>query len=119
MKAKIKLGGREVVIEDLKKASGLKKYTGLMFRKNSPALLFEFPSYPKAIHSFFCYPFIAIWLLNEKVQECRIIKPWKSWILPEKEFNKLIEIPLNEKYAETTNFLFDKFGKKENSVIKK
>ena len=38
---------------------------GLMFKKNSKPLLFVFKNYKKrAIHSFFCKPFIAIWFNN-------------------------------------------------------
>src|SRR3989344_9272218 len=39
-----------------------KKFRGLMFRKDSPPLLFVFNKYKKlSIHSFFCKPFKVIW----------------------------------------------------------
>lgn len=108
MKAKLRINGREILIEDMKRVSWLGKFIGLMFRRNSPALLFEFAKGRRGIHSFFCRPFIAVWLLNGKVQEYRIISSWKSFIVPEKEFDKLIEIPLNSKYGHLKEFFVDK-----------
>lgn len=105
MRAKLKINGKEIVIEDVKKVSWLGKYSGLMFRKNSSALLFEF-SNPcrKGIHSFFCNPFIAVWLDNGKIIEYKIISEWKARIIPEKDFDMLIEIPLNEKYGHLAEY---------------
>ncbi len=109
MKAKIRINGHEILIEDIERVSWIGKYSGLMFKKNSPALLFNF-SKPcrKTIHSFFCRPFIAVWLLEGKVQEYRIINKWKFYIAPEKEFDKLLEIPLNEKYVYLKELFVDK-----------
>jgi uncharacterized membrane protein (UPF0127 family) len=98
MKAKLKVNGKEIVIEGIAKADGIKKYTGLMFRKNSPALFFDFSRKKEAIHSFFCFPFIAIWLHNGKIAEYGIIKPWQARVIPDVEFDTLIEVPLNRKY---------------------
>jgi uncharacterized membrane protein (UPF0127 family) len=43
------------------------KFSGLMFKKNSPPLLFVFNKEKKfSIHSFFCNPFTAIWLDKNK-----------------------------------------------------
>ena len=43
------------------------KFCGLMFKENSPALLFVFNKEKVLrIHSFFCNPFQAIWLDSEK-----------------------------------------------------
>lgn len=109
MKAKIKINGKYVEIENIKRADGIRKYTGLMFRKNSPALLFELGKGRKAIHSFFCMPFIAVWILENKVQEYKIVDKWDFYIAPEKEFDKLIEIPLNDRYSHLI----------ENFVVKK
>lgn len=74
---------------------------GLMFRKKSPILLFDFKKLTRlSIHSFFCSEFIAVWLSNGKVVECRVVKPWKINIIPKKEFDKLIEIPRRTKEFE-------------------
>ena len=81
-------------------AVGLKKIFGLMFTKKekAEALLFELKK-PLAIHSFFVfYPFIAIWLNNNKVIAVKKIKPFTFHIKPKRFFNKIIEIPINNKY---------------------
>lgn len=99
MKAKIKFKGKELVIEDLKKVSSVGKYTGLMFKKKeTQALLFEFPRGRKAIHSLFCPDFLAVWLLEGKIVEYKLVLPYQFYIAPKSEFDKLIEIPVNEKY---------------------
>ncbi len=109
MKAKIKISGKEVLVEDIKRVSWLGKYFGLMFRKNSQALLFDF-SKPcrRGIHSFFCNPFIAVWFLGGKVQEYKVIDSWHWYIAPEKEFDKLLEIPLTERYMRLLELFVDK-----------
>ncbi len=111
MKAKIKIDGKQIEIEDIKKVSGLGKFSGLMFRKNSPALLFEFGRGRQAIHSLFCEPFIAVWILEGKVVEYRIIDKWLLSIAPSSEFDKLIVIPLNNKY----NHLIENFAGKQEA----
>jgi len=76
----------------------LSKTTGLMFRKNSPPLLFTFKKPTnQPIHSFFCLPFIAIWFLENKVTELRHIKPNQLSIKPKQKFTRLLEIPSNNK----------------------
>jgi len=108
MRAKIKINGREITVEDIKKVSAVGKFTGLMFRKHSPALLFKFSKGRKAIHSLFCYPFVAIWILEGKVVEYKIVDSWKFSITPEKDFDTLLEVPLNEKYIHLLDFFVDK-----------
>ena len=79
----------------------LKKFSGLMFRKNSPPLLFVFnKNKTLSIHSFFCKPFRAIWL-NEKMQATKIVdvKNWKMNISGKGRF--LLEIP---NHSKVTNF---------------
>jgi len=58
----------------------ISKFLGLMFKKNSPPLLFVFSKEKKrlSIHSFFCSPFTAIWL--DKDKKVTKIKQVKSWI---------------------------------------
>lgn len=106
MRAKIKVKGKEIVIDNITRASGIKKYTGLMFKpQETNALLFELGRGRKAIHSLFCPNFLAVWLLEGKIQETRIIEPWKFSIKPEKEFDKLLEIPVNSNYLKVIEAL--------------
>lgn len=108
MKAKLKLHGKEVVISDIEKMKGIGNFTGLMFKpKEQNALLFEFGKGRRAIHSCFCKPFLAIWLLEGKIIDYRIIKPFCLSIIPKQDFDVLIEVPLNKKYADVVNFFID------------
>ena len=111
MKVKIKFAGKEVVVEDVKRVSPIGKVTGLMFRSsNTCALLFEFEKGRKAIHSFFCRTFLAVWTLDGKVVDYRFVKPFLPLIKPKSDFDKLIEIPFNSKYTDAINF-FTEHGK--------
>jgi len=107
MRAKLKLNGKEIEIPDIEKADGIKKYTGLMFKStNTNALLFDFKNSKQAIHSLFCPDFLAIWLNEGKIVDYKLITTSKFTIKPEKEFTHLLEIPVNDKYAEViSNFL--------------
>ncbi|MBD3252774.1 hypothetical protein GF386_03525 [Candidatus Pacearchaeota archaeon] len=78
----------------------LSKTSGLMFKKNSPCLLFVFRKKGPAIHSFFCKPFIAIWFNDNEIVHVRLIEGWKFSIKPKKEFNKLLEIPASDENFE-------------------
>lgn len=72
---------------------------GLMFRQKSKPLLFDFGSKKRrAIHSFFCVPFIAIWFQGDKIIEIRKIMPWKLSVKPREKFDKLLEIPSNDAF---------------------
>ncbi len=69
---------------------------GLMFRprKFKTPLLFIWKKPDKrAIHSFFCRRFIAVWILNRKIVEIKIIKPWENCVIPDGIFNYLLEVP--------------------------
>lgn len=74
-----------------------KKFSGLMFRKNSNPLLFPFKKEQNlSIHSFFCKPFKAIWLDEKKI----IIKEkdifnWKPFISGRGKY--LLEIPVHRR----------------------
>lgn len=75
----------------------LEKASGLMFKKNSPPLLFIFNKNKNIqIHSFFCKPFRAIWL-DEKMYAKKItdVKNWKLNISGKGKF--LLEIPTSLK----------------------
>jgi len=60
--------------------SVISKFCGLMFRKQSPPLLFIFNNEKTInIHSLFCRPFVAIWLDKDKKPTKIVeIKPWKT-----------------------------------------
>ena len=76
----------------------LSKTLGLMFKKNSPPLLFIFKKPTRQpIHSFFCNPFLAIWFNNNQIIDVKLIKKWKLSIRPKQKFNKLLEIPTSNK----------------------
>jgi len=74
------------------------KTIGLMFKKNPKNLLFVFQKPVKiSIHSFFCRKnFVAIWLLNGRVIDAKIVLPWKLNLAPRKNFDKLLELPFND-----------------------
>lgn len=70
-----------------------KKLLGLMFRGNSPPLLFTFnKSKTLAIHSIFCKPFTAIWL-DDKMHATKVLQVnnWKINIVGKGKY--LLEIP--------------------------
>ena len=103
MRARLHIQGRSIIIEDLKKCNAFNKFIGLMFKRREKAapLLFDFAKESRhAIHSFFVFfPFLAIWLdKNNKIAEYKVVYPFVPLVTPAKEFSKLIEIPLNEKY---------------------
>jgi len=69
------------------------KFLGLMFRKSSPALLFLFKKEKTlTIHSFFCKPFRAIWLdENKNITKIVDVNNWKMSISGRGKY--LLEIP--------------------------
>ncbi len=74
------------------------KARGLMFRKDSKPLVFNFNQLTRqSIHSFFCKPFLAIWLNNGKIVDKKIVKPFKVFIKPKDRFNILVEVLLENK----------------------
>lgn len=71
---------------------------GLMFKRESRALLFVFGKAGKrAIHSFFCKPFIAVWFNGKKIVDVRVVDSWRFSIKPRKKFDKLLEVPFNRR----------------------
>tara|TARA_Y100000034_G_C6787587_1_gene352400 strand:+ start:562 stop:879 length:318 start_codon:yes stop_codon:yes gene_type:complete len=81
---------------------------GLMFKNKSKPLFFIFKNKKKrAIHSFFCKPFIAIWFDDNKIVDVKVIRNWKFSIKPTEEFNKLLEIP-------ESDVIFKEFLDEEN-----
>ena len=83
---------------------------GLMFRRKekSEVLLFEFSNKTKMkIHSFFVFfPFVAIWLDEEnKIVDIKRVEPFEFSVGIGKFYKKLIEIPINKKYAKEIKLL--------------
>ena len=72
------------------------KALGLMFKSQSPPLLFIFKrEQPIAIHSLFCKPFVAIWLdKNKKATKVEKIKNWRFHISGRGKY--LLELPINK-----------------------
>jgi len=86
----------------------LQKTIGLMFKNNSPILLFNFKRPTKtSIHSFFCNIFIAIWLLEGEIIDIKIVEPNQLSIKPREKFNQLIEIPNNSDYFQKITKILD------------
>ena len=115
MKAKLNFRGKIIKFE-VEKCQGFKKYTGLMFKKpETSALLFENMD-KKAIHSFFCPDFLAVWLQDNKIIDYKLISGNKPLIKSEKPSNKLLEIPLNKKYSEIIKLFLDDKEKDLNTT---
>jgi hypothetical protein len=71
---KFKLKNIKFILEVKECKSIWSKFLGLMFKKESPCLLFIFNKDKKlCIHSFFCKPFIACWI-NSRREITKIIK---------------------------------------------
>lgn len=100
MKFKFKYKNRTIRINNVQECKNIfSKATGLMFRKHSKPLLFFF-SRPcrEPIHSFFCVPFIAIWFNKNKIIDVKLVFPWKISVRPVNSFDRLLEIPVNDKH---------------------
>ncbi len=91
------IDGKKKTIEAKLCDTPVKKFMGLMFKKNSPPLLFVFNKNKKlSIHSFFCKPFRAIWL-DEKMHATKFtdVKKWKPNFSGKGKY--LLEIPVTTK----------------------
>lgn len=74
------------------------QFLGLMFKKNSANLVFIFKKKTNIpIHSLFCRKFIAVWFNDNEIIYIRKINSWKLNIKPKEKFNKILEIPINNK----------------------
>lgn len=96
-KIKYSINGKKHEIEAMICDTPWSKFIGLMFKKNSPALLFVFDKNKKlTIHSFFCKPFRAVWL-DDKMNSTKTIdvKKWLPSISGKGKY--LLEIPLSLK----------------------
>lgn len=91
-----KYKNKKFVVDVRECKSILSQARGLMFKKNSKPLLFIFKNKKiRAIHSFFCMSFVAVWFDEDKIVDVKMINSWKPLIKPKHEFNKLLEIPFN------------------------
>lgn len=89
---KFKIKNKIIEVEEMK---GFGMARGLMFKRKSKPLLFRFKSPTRrAIHSFFCKPFRAIWMKDGKIVEEREVKPFTFSVRPKKAYTELIEIPI-------------------------
>lgn len=111
MKARLSYQNKGIEVEDIQKCSGLKKFSGLMFKgkDKAKAMLFDFKNPKKwAIHSLFCPDFIAIWIDDKgKVVDWEFIMGNHLSIRPKKKFSKLLEVPLNKKYSSVAEFFLE------------
>ncbi len=101
--------GRKRFSLEVKRCNFFGKFLGLMFsrRETAKALVFDFKNpCKKAIHSFFCVKFLAVWLDKEnRIIAKKVIEPFSLFILPTRMFSKLIEIPFNKKYSKVLETL--------------
>ena len=114
IKARLKLGGKEIEIRDIEHCRGIKRLLGLMFKTgDANALLFEFPEKTKrAIHSLLCPDFLAVWMLDDKIIDYKLVRKNRFHIKPRKEFTKLLEIPVGGKYLNRISICnFDEVSK--------
>ncbi|MFA5174330.1 MAG: hypothetical protein WC438_04075 [Candidatus Pacearchaeota archaeon] len=89
--------GKKKIIKVEECRTLFEKARGLMFRKNSLPLLFYFNKPTnESIHSFFCKPFFAIWFLDNKIIDGKLVNSNKFSIKPKEKFNLLLEIPFND-----------------------
>jgi len=106
MKFKFNYKEKDFELEVEKCANVFSKGLGLMFGLKKKPLLFVFrKSRRRAIHSFFCQPFIAIWFNNDEVIDAKLIRNWRTLIKPFFKFDKLLEIPSNNKAFSKLLFL--------------
>jgi uncharacterized membrane protein (UPF0127 family) len=117
MEIKVKIGGKDLIINNVKKLPPFGKFIGLMFqnREKSQALLFE-DSKNTSIHSFFVFfNFLILWL-NDKneVLDYKVVKPFSIYEKSPTGFTKIIEIPINRRYHKIVTFIVgERFKKKK------
>lgn len=106
---KVRVGGKQIEILDVKELNYLQGVKGLMFTSKETAKPLLFNS-RRGIHSFFVfYKFLILWLdVKNNVVDYRIVKPWKLHLSSEKPFTKFIEIPINSKYREIVDFVVER-----------
>jgi len=99
MKFKFNYQNKDYEVEVRECRDVFSQMIGLMFGFQKKPLLFVFKKTRKrAIHSFFCKPFIAIWFDNEKIVGIELVRPWRISVKPKEKFDKLLEIPENNDF---------------------
>ena len=94
---------------DVKECKGINQGIGLMFRKKSKPLLFSFKKPVNiSIHSFFCVPFVAVWFNGKDIIDVKYVSPWGIGIKPLKNFDKFLEIPINDRNFNAIRLLIKK-----------
>jgi uncharacterized membrane protein (UPF0127 family) len=97
-KIKFKTREKEFIVEAKVCDNFWSKLSGLMFRRKSLPLLFVFKNHGMyAIHSWFCKKFLAVWLDDQGVVDIKLVRPWRSYVVPKMEFNKLLEVIIDDK----------------------
>jgi len=97
VKFKFKYKGEDKEIDVQICKSVLNQARGLMFRSREfdNNLLFVFSGRRmRAIHSFFCKPFYAVWFDGENIVDEKLVDKWKLSIKPCGKFDRLLEIPV-------------------------
>lgn len=118
-KMTIGLDGRKIELKNVFLEDELGKFIGLMFsqREKAQILLFELKK-PIGIHSFFVFfPFIALWLDDKNnVVEWKIVKPFLPYVKPDRNFSKIIEIPVSRRYYDEVKFVVGERFKKTSRL---
>jgi len=98
MKFKFNYHKKEIEIDVEECRGAFSQALGLMFGIKKRPLLFVFKNKKRrAIHSFFCEPFVAIWFDEDEIVDVKVVRNWKFLIKPGKRFDKLLEIPIDNK----------------------
>lgn len=102
MKVDVFHKGKKISI-DVKKTNLISKGLGLTFKnRNTDNLIFDFSknvTWQGTLTSMFVFfPFLTLWVDSKnKVIDFKIVKPFRFSIKQNKQFRKIIEIPINEK----------------------
>ncbi|MEM3113156.1 MAG: hypothetical protein QXI33_01905 [Candidatus Pacearchaeota archaeon] len=99
-------GSESIVVKNVREVEGINIFRGLMFssKDNSNALLFNIKS---GLHSLFVfYDFLVLWLdYKNKIVDFRIVKPFRFYINTDKEYSKILEVPISRRYSGIANFI--------------
>jgi uncharacterized membrane protein (UPF0127 family) len=117
MDFKVRIGGKNFLIEKVRQVNFFQGVKGLMFskREDAQALLFNSKS---SIHSFFCFfPFWILWLdSNDVVVDFKLVIPWRFRVDCKKSFSKFIEIPVNRRYNSIVNNFINLSSEKDLKI---
>lgn len=102
------LNGKKVIIPNILALGFFGKFRGLMFtpKFKSRTLLFNHAA-SKGIHSYFVFfDFLCIWLDSQnRVVDYKIVRPFQFYVKTSKNFDKILEIPINkENYKSLKSF---------------